>query len=115
MELVSTQGIGWQHNTICMCAMVIPVQIVLHTCWTAVPVYNPSPGAWHNVLSREKVKSNFYVSYRIAKRQQLTLKLRAKRLSAVHAFMARGCQFPKSLQINYSNEESGERRAVLKN
>lgn len=41
--------------------------------------------------------------------------LRAKRLSAVHAFMARGYQFPKGLQINYTNEESGERKAVLEN
>lgn len=47
-------------------------------CTHAEPVHSPSPAVWHNVVSREKDKSNFYVSYGIVKREQLTLNWEVK-------------------------------------
>jgi len=68
VELVTTQGVSWQQNTICICAGGDTSE--RWYCTHDEPRYqsSPSPGAQHNVLSREEVKSNFYVSYRIVKK-----------------------------------------------
>lgn len=81
---------------------------------TMVAVYSPLPGAMFNMLSREKIRSIF-MWVMVHEEAAVNIWLRAKRLSAVHALMARDCQFPNSLQINYTNKESGERSGVLKN
>lgn len=70
---VSTQGnmVPFAHRQLATVQMVLHTHT--HTHGTTGPVYSPLTGAGCNVLNREKIKRDFYVSYAFVKRQQLTL------------------------------------------
>lgn len=74
VELLSTQGIGWQHNTISICAV---DDTGTGAAGTALMVNHGTSlqsitrcVAQH--AEQREIKSNLYVSYEIVKRQQLS-------------------------------------------
>lgn len=95
---------------------VTAVQMVLHihTLHHGTSLQSTTRCKVQHAEQRENQKC-FLCELQVCEEAAVNTWLRAKRLSAVHALMARGCQFPNGLQINYTNEESSERKAVLKN